>query len=313
VRKTRGSEKDLLVLDAGDLLFKKYGTPIPENDMKGAMQRASLFIESCNRMGYDALGVGDDDLSLGKDFLVEISRKATFPLLSSNILDEGSGKLLFQPFLIKEVQGLRLGIFSLLSPDTFMGPADPRKKGLILKPPAEVAQSMVKELQSKADVIILLSHQGYPRDMELAQQVAGIHLIVGAHTGMNLIYPPAIKDAIILQTAMKGMYVGKLDLAIQNNGGGFYNATTKRSLENNLRSLTARLDSKEVHENEKVQLRKTREDTEKKLSELQARNEFSNWIFPLTESMKEDPETVSMIEAYKAKFPDPARPAPRKP
>jgi 2',3'-cyclic-nucleotide 2'-phosphodiesterase (5'-nucleotidase family) len=298
----------LLVLDAGDLLFKRYSTPIPENDLKGAMQRASLFIESCNRMGYDALGVGDDDLSLGKDFLIEISRKANFPFLSSNLVEEGSGRLLFQPFLIKEVQGLRLGIFSLLGPDTFTGPADLRKKGLIVKPPTEVAKSMVKELQSKADVILVLSHQGYPRDMELAQGVPGIHLIVGAHTGMNLIYPPAIKDAIILQTAMKGMYVGKLDLTIQNNGGGFYNATTKRSLENNLRSLTARLNSKEAHENEKAQLKKTREDTEKKLKELQAKNEFGNRILSLTESMKEDPETVSMIEAYKAQFPDPAKP-----
>jgi uncharacterized membrane-anchored protein YjiN (DUF445 family) len=112
---------------------------------------------------------------------------------------------------------------------------------------------------------------------------------------------------------MKGMYVGKLDLDLQNNGRGFYNATTKRSLENNLKSLTARLNSKEVQENEMSQLKKTQEDTEKKLKELHARNEFSNRILPLTESMREDPGTLSMIEAYKAKFPDPAGHVPPKP
>jgi 2',3'-cyclic-nucleotide 2'-phosphodiesterase (5'-nucleotidase family) len=313
MNENRGSEKNLLVLDSGDLLFKKYVTPLPENDIKSATQRAHLFVESFNRMGYDALGVGDDDLSLAKDFLVEISKKANFPFLSSNVVDEGSGKLLFQPYLVKEVDGLRFGIFSLLAPETFLEPTDLRKKGLILKPPTEVAQSMVKELQSKSDFIVLLSHLGYPKDVELAQTVSGIHLIVGAHTGMNLVYPPVIKDTILLQTATKGMYVGKLDLTLQKNGGGFYNTTTKRSLENNLRSVTARLNSKEVHENEKAQLRKTREDTERKLKEYQGRNEFSNRILPLTEGMKEDPETVSMIEAYKAKFPDPSKPAPPKP
>jgi 2',3'-cyclic-nucleotide 2'-phosphodiesterase (5'-nucleotidase family) len=310
---TRGRESNLLVLDSGDLLFKKYGAPLPENDVKGPTQRAYLFVESLNRMGYDALGVGDDDLTLGKDFLVEISRKANFPFLSSNVVDEASGKLLFHPFLIKEVQGIRFGIFSLLGPESFLGPTDPRKKGLILKPPTEVAQSMVKELQSKSDFIILLSHLGYPKDVELAQAVSGIHLIVGAHTGMNLIYPPLIKDTILLQTAAKGMYAGKLDLQIQNPGGAFYNAATKRSLENNLRNLTARLNSKAAPEKENAQLRKTLEDTERKLKEFQGKNEFSNRVVPLSEGMKEDPDTVTLIEAYKAKFPDPAKPAPPKP
>jgi len=313
MRETRGSEKNLLVLDSGDLLFKKYAAPLPENDVKGATQKAILFIESCNRMGYDAVGVGDDDLSLGKDLLIEISKKANFPFLSSNLVDEGSGKLLFQPSLVKEVNGLRFGIFSLLGPDTFLGPTDARKKGLALKPPTEVAEAMVKELQPKVDFIILLSHLGYPKDMELAQAVSGIHLVVGAHSGMNLLYPPVVKETILLQTAMKGMYVGKLDLNVQNNGGGFYNATTKRSLENNLKNLTARLNSKEAHENEKAQLRKTREDTERKLKEMQGKNDFNNRILPLTETMKEDPETVTLIDAYKAKFPDPSKPAPPKP
>jgi len=310
MRGIRGSEKNLLLLDAGDLLFKKYATPLPENDVKGATQRAYLFIESFNRMGYDALGVGDDDLSLGKDLLVEMSKKANFPFLSSNVVDEESGKLLFQPFLVKEVQEVRVGIFSLLGPETFLGPTDPRKKGLILKPPTEVAQSMVKELQSKSDFIVLLSHLGYPRDMELAQAISGIHFIVGAHTGMNLVYPPLIKDTILLQTATKGMYTGKLDLNVQNNASGFYNAATKRSLENNLRNLTARLDDKKTPEKEKAQLGKTREDAERKLKEFQGKNEFYNRILPLNEGMKEDSDMVSMIEAYKAKFPDPAKPAP---
>ncbi len=79
-------------------------------------------------MGYDALGIGDDDLSLGKEFLVEISKKANFPFLSSNLIDEESGKLLFQPYLLKEINGLRIGIFSLLSPDSFSANRTPGER-----------------------------------------------------------------------------------------------------------------------------------------------------------------------------------------
>ena len=68
---------------------------------------------------------------------------------------------------------------------------------------------MVKELQPKTDLIILLSHLGYPKDMELAQTVSGIQLIIGSHTGINLPHPPLINNkTIILQTSPKGMYAG---------------------------------------------------------------------------------------------------------
>src|SRR3972149_816671 len=188
----RESENGILVLDAGDLLFKKYLNPVPENALTGMAEKAHLIVESFNVMGYDALGIGDDDLTLGKEFLFEISRKANFPFLCSNLLDEASGKTLFQTSLIKEINGLRIRLFSLLSPDFFTNPSDLRKKGLNFRSPIETAKAMVEELKPKTDLIILLSHLGYPKDIEVAQTVPGINLILGGHTGMNLPYPPVV-------------------------------------------------------------------------------------------------------------------------
>ena len=309
MKEQRENEKNILVLDAGDLLFKKFTGPVPENELPGLTQKAQVIIESFNLMGYDAVGIGDDDLSLGKEFLLESSKRATFPFLSSNIIDEGSGKLLFQPYLVKEIKGLRVGIFSLLSPDVFIGPTDPRQKGLILRPPVEVAQNMVKELQPKTDLIILLSHLGYPKDMELGQTVSGIHLIVGSHTGMNLTYPPVIKNTVILQTGTKGMYAARFDLTVYGGEFTFYNSATKKSLENNLINVKTRLNTPGTSDPQKVQLRKTQEDIEKKLGEFRGKNEFNNVIFALTEQMKDHPEVLKMVEAYKSKFPE-ATPVP---
>ena len=193
----RESEKGILVSDAGDLLFKKYLNPIPENELTAMAGKTHLIIESFNLMGYDAMGIGDDDLTLGKEFLLEISRKANFPFVCSNLLDEASGKNLFQTSLVKEINGLRIGLFSLLLPDFFTSPSDPRKKGLNFRSPLETAQAMVRELKPKTDLIILLSHLGYAKDIELAQRVQGIHVILGGHTGINLTYPPVIKNIII--------------------------------------------------------------------------------------------------------------------
>jgi 2',3'-cyclic-nucleotide 2'-phosphodiesterase (5'-nucleotidase family) len=202
----------MLVLDAGDLLFKKYSVPIPEKESKAAMEKAYLIIDSFNVMGYDAIGIGDDDLNLGKEFLLEISKRAKFPIISSNVFDEGSEKPLFQTSMIKEITGLRIGIFSLLSEDVFLEPSDPRRKGVIIRPPIKTAQNMVNELTPKTDLIILLSHLGYPKDVELAQNISGIHIIVGGHTGVNLTNPPVIKNTLIVQNSSKGMYGTRLDL-----------------------------------------------------------------------------------------------------
>jgi 5'-nucleotidase len=302
VKEAREKEKGVLVLDAGDLLFKKFFNPIPENELKMVTQKAHLIIESFNLINYDAMGIGDDDLSLGKEFLVEISKRANSPFLSSNLLDEESGKLLFQPYLLKKIQGLRIGIFSLLSPDFFQGPSDPRRKGMTFRNPIETAQSIVKELQPKTDLIILLSHLGYPKDVEMAQVVQGIHFIIGGHTGINLTYPPPIKNTIILQTAPRGMYAGRLDLTFYNNESIFYNTMTKRSLENNLTHLKNRLNSTQTPEAEKAQLRKSKEDIERTLGQLQGKNEFINMILPLNEQIKDHPDIMKMVDEYKSKY-----------
>jgi 2',3'-cyclic-nucleotide 2'-phosphodiesterase (5'-nucleotidase family) len=297
------------MLDAGDLFFKKYGSSTQENNSNNSGPRANLILESLNLMGYDAMAIGDDDLTLGKDFLSDLSKKAMFPFLSSNVIDEASGKPLFHSTLVKEVNGFRIGMFSLLAPEAFSGPEDIRKKRLSIKSPTEVAQAMIKELQPKTDFIFLLSHLGYPKDMELAQAVSGIHVIIGAHTGMNLVYPPVVKNTILLQTASKGMYVGKLDLTILNDDlSFFFNVSTKRTLENTLRNVTAQLGNAKLAEAEKKQLQKSKEDIQKRLSELQGKNEFNNRVLPITENMKDHPEISKMIEEYRSKYPELPKP-----
>jgi len=272
-------------------------------------EKAQIIIESFNLMGYDAMGIGDDDLTLGKEFLLEISKKANFPFLSSNLLDEASGKTLFQSSLIKEINGLRVGIFSLLLPDFFTSPSDLRKKGLTIRQPIEVAQAMVKELKPKTDLIILLSHLGYVKDIELSQIVQGINIIVGSHTGINLGYPMVIKNTVILQTASRGMFGGRIDLLLYNNEPTFYNSVTKISLENNLNSIIQRLNSKETPEIEKAQWQKAKEETERILNQLRGQNVFTNNIIPLQDQMKDHPEIKKLVEAYKAKAQTMANPA----
>lgn len=271
--------------------------------MNAATQKANLILDSFNLMGYDAMGVGEDDLSLGKEFLVKVSKRANFPFLSSNLFDEETGKPLFQPYLVKEINGLRIGIFSLLPQDFFSGPSDPRRKGIIVRPPIETVQNMVRELQPKTDLIVLLSHLGYPRDIELAQTGSAVHFIFGSHLGINLPNPPVIKNIPILQTASRGMYGARLDLIIHNNEPTLYHLATKRDLENRIKTLQHQLASVEAPEAQKAQWRQAKEEFERALNKLLGKNEFTVTILPLHEQIKDDPDIKRLVETYKAQFP----------
>jgi 2',3'-cyclic-nucleotide 2'-phosphodiesterase (5'-nucleotidase family) len=160
---------------------------------------------------------------------------------------------------------------------------------------------MVGELKAKTDLIILLSHLGYQNDIRVAQTIPGIHLILGAHTGINLPYPPVIKNIIILQTASRGMFGGRLNLLFYNREPIFYNSATRISMENNLKRYNERLSSEGIPEVERAQLRRSKEEAERTLKQLHSKNQFMNQISVLHEQMKDDPDIGKMVETYKAK------------
>ncbi len=301
-------EKGVILLDAGDLFFKKFSGSHAEGETEKLSQKAHLILKSFELMGYHAIGIGDDDLSLGKKFLLELSKTSHVPFLSSNVIDGDSGKPLFRRYVVKEVNGLKIGVFSLLSPDVFLRPSDPRKKDLIFGDPVETAKEMIKELRPQTDLIILLSHLGYPKDVELAQKTQGIHIIIGAHTGIHLSNPPVFKNTIILQTSSKGMYAQKLNLTFTHRETSFYNVATKHNYELNLAKLRQQLKSAQASEAEKNQWRRAVENIELTLQQFEQNNPFAIRILPLSKEFQEHPDIKKMVEDYKSKFPEKSEP-----
>lgn len=259
-------------------------------------------------MNYNAIGVGDDDFSLGKEFLTRLAKSSSIPFLSSNVKDEETKKLLFNRHLLMEVNGLKIGIFSLLSPDVFLGPSDPRKKGLVFEDPFKTAQQIVREIGPQVDLLILLSHLGYHKDVEMAQKIEGIHLIVGSHTGVDLVNPPIIKNTLIFQNSSRGMYARKLNISYINKDAPFYNEKTREVYQRNLEKYQRQLETKTASEAERNQWEKAVENIKEILNQLPKKNAFRITSLPLSEQFKDDPEIRKMIEGYKSKFPEKIEP-----
>ena len=70
----------------------------------------------------------------------------------------------------------------------------------------------MKKLSSKADIFILLTHQGYDLDVEFAKKIDGLDLIVGSHSQTKIESPKEVNDALIVQAGKSGYYVGIVEI-----------------------------------------------------------------------------------------------------
>ncbi|MBD3922391.1 5'-nucleotidase C-terminal domain-containing protein [Paenibacillus sp. PR3] len=218
-----------LLLDAGDvfsgtLYFNKYDG------------LADLWF--MNELGYDAMTFGNHEFDKGPAVLKTFINNASFPFVSSNI-DYGTDKDLsplfdskvgepaenghIYPAIIRIVNGEKIGIFGLTTPDTaaLSSPGE----AIHFKDIKESAELAVKALQDQGvNKIIALSHIGFNLDEQLADEVEGIDIIVGGHSHTKLTAPVVHhadadhEPTIVVQTGEYGAFLGQLDATFDADG-----------------------------------------------------------------------------------------------
>lgn len=82
----------------------------------GTVTRGEQVIELMNKMGYDVATPGNHDFNYGPERLIELAEKANYPYVSCNIMKDA--KLVFQPYIIKEVAGKKLAFVGVTTPRT---------------------------------------------------------------------------------------------------------------------------------------------------------------------------------------------------
>jgi len=209
--------RDLLLLDAGDLLFRAYDYG-DDPDIALAFQGKKI-IEAMNVMGWTALGLGEKDFALGTDYLKDLAKTADFPFLSANVLDAKTNKCVFEPYSVVKVNGLRVGITSVIGTDTDFKAKRQEELGIKLADPENALAAVLNELHGKADFIVVLAHTGTNDARFLAKEFDGIDLIIAGHNGYeNICEPITENDTLITTIYPGGKYVDRLDFSITDPG-----------------------------------------------------------------------------------------------
>jgi hypothetical protein len=207
-------------VDSGDLLYSAgYDLfALPKRDKELTALKADLFLQTYNLMGYDAFTPGEVDLSWGVAELKVMSQKAKFSFLLANLLDGKTRKPVFQPYLIKEMGGIRVGLLGLLS-NRFSGSLHPQDKETFrLAEPMEVAGQVIDELKKKkCKAIIVVAHMEESEQRKLAETFREVYFVVSGHTRSLRRQPVDIKNAQILTAGTRGEYLGQMDFFLKES------------------------------------------------------------------------------------------------
>jgi hypothetical protein len=205
-------------VDSGDLLYSGgydiFG--LAKKDQELAALKANLFLQTYNLMGYDAFTPGEVDLSWGITELKKMSQKAKFAFLLANLQDLKTKKPVFRPYLIKEMGGLRVGLFGLLS-NRFSGSLDPHDKTAFrLTGPLEAARQVIDELKKKkCKAIIAIAHMDESEQRKLAETFREVYFVVSGHERGLKRQPVEVRNAQILTAGTRGEYLGQMEFFLK--------------------------------------------------------------------------------------------------
>lgn len=213
VNQLEAEGKSVLVMDAGDAF---HGTTF------ATLEFGASVVEVFNEVGYDVLVPGNHDFNYGQDRLLELSAMGDFDIIAANV-KKGEDDFL-SPYVIKEVDGIKVGIFGIATPETTYKTHPDNVAGLTFEDPVTVSQAMVDELSAQTDVIVALVHLGNDnatmaeyKSETIAMNVSGIDVIIDGHSHQAYENGYLVNETMIASAGEYDKNIGVVTISINEN------------------------------------------------------------------------------------------------
>jgi 2',3'-cyclic-nucleotide 2'-phosphodiesterase (5'-nucleotidase family) len=221
VKKEKAANSHTVFLDAGDFFTGPYIS---------SLTKGEAIIDAMNYLGLDAVAIGNHEFDHGWQNTKKQFAKAKFPIVNGNIFVKETGKPFWDnPYIIKEVNGIRLGIIGLHGKFAFYDTTAKEKvEGIEVRDEETYLRQYIKELKDKTDLIVVLVHEGIPgtqssggtgdvvrnheKDIQLAKDVPGIDIMVTGHPHSGTPEALVSNGTLIVSTDAYTIELGKLDL-----------------------------------------------------------------------------------------------------
>ncbi len=206
IRKETGGR--MMFCDCGDTFYGTY---------PAQKSRGQAMVGVLNALGLEAMTL-HWEFAFGPKRVRELASELNFLVLAMNIYEKDTGKLVFKPYVVKECAGLKIGLIGAASNivDKTMPPAF--SEGLRFTLGREELPGIVKDLREKekVDLVVLISHLGFPQDMKMLSEVPGVDVCLSGHTHNRLYGPVMAGKTIVIQSGCHGSFLGRLDVEVKD-------------------------------------------------------------------------------------------------
>ena len=206
IRAERGADK-VLLLDGGDTW---------QGSWTSLQTKGQDMVDVMETLKVDAM-VGHWEFTYGADRVKEIAEKSSIAFLGQNVRDSEWQEAVFDGRKVFERGGAKVAVIGQAFPRQPI--SNPRwmvpKWEFGLR--EEDIQKQVEDARAEgADVVVLLSHNGYDVDRKLAGRVKGIDILLTAHTHDAMPGVVKVGETLVIASGSHGKFVSRLDLDIKD-------------------------------------------------------------------------------------------------
>lgn len=203
------------MVSAGNVLFRRER--LKTLQAEADRLKADLLLRGYHLTGLDAYNVGAYDLSLGVDYLQTKQAEHRLPLLSANLRDR-TGKPLFRTHLVKEVGGVKVGIFGLADPRLKIDKI-PGGEGMRVQAPREAVDTAVRELKAQgATYLVLLTDMTSRSLRKLAAKGLPVDAIIASDERNQITSPFFLGTTYVTHLDRGGKCIGRLEVTLLKPG-----------------------------------------------------------------------------------------------
>jgi len=174
------------------------------------------MVEAMNALGVDAM-TAHWEFTYGEERVLELKDMLNFPFLVGNVIDIEWEESVFDAITYFERGGVKIGVIGQGFPYTPV--ANPRY--MIPQWSFGIREKLVQERVDEArgegaELVVLLSHNGFDVDRKLASRVNGIDVVLTGHTHDAL--PEAVKvgNTLLIASGSHGKFLARLDLEVKD-------------------------------------------------------------------------------------------------
>ena len=213
IKQLKASRPGALLLDGGDT-WQGSGTAL--------WTQGQDMVDAALELGVDVM-TAHWEMTLGEKRVMEIVQndfQNKISLIAQNITTTDFGDEVFAPYVLREMNGVPVGIIGQAFPYTPV--ANPRyfTPNWTFGIQEQNLQKTIDQVRQKgAKAVVLLSHNGMDVDLKLASRVRGLDAILGGHTHDGVPVPVKVRNAggitLVTNAGSNGKFLGVLDFDVK--------------------------------------------------------------------------------------------------